>query len=61
MSSPEASANPLYWEVVVIAPECELTSKAFRWMKGYYVADRQHLRPFKALKHQHVINTRLTH
>jgi len=47
MSSPEASANPLYWEVVLIAPESGLVRKAFRWKKGYYVAEGQHFKPFK--------------
>jgi len=47
MSSTEASANPLYWEVVLIAPESELARKAFRGMKGYYPAEGQHFKPFK--------------
>jgi hypothetical protein len=47
MSSSEASANPLYWEVVLIAPESGLARKAFRGVKGYYVAEGQHFKPFK--------------
>ena len=50
MSSSEASANPLYWEVVVIEPESERVRKAFRAQKGYCVGIRQHFMPFDTQK-----------
>ena len=50
MSSSEASANPLYWEVVVIEPDSERARKAFRGKKGYCVGIRQHFVPFGTQK-----------